>query len=149
MTAAPELPLLCGNNLHPVDNRNSKGECKGCEDSARFARVETRVERLKRLLSEALPPQPGWQVRALCSDADPTVWSLHDDPDMSSSDLEAINRTRHLRAKVVCLSCPVRKSCLDSQLLGKGEPQGTWGGEFFTSTDRDPLRQARKELASE
>lgn len=140
---------LCRNNLHPVDIRNSKGECKGCEDTARFAREESRVERMKRLLREVSTPEPGWQVRALCSGADPRVWSLHDDPDMSSADLEAVNRAQHLKARTVCLSCPVRKSCLDSQLLGKGEPQGTWGGEFFTSTDRDPLRQARKELASE
>jgi hypothetical protein len=144
-----ELPLLCRNQLHSLSDRNSKGECKGCEDASRFAREESRVERLKRMLTEARVPERGWQVRALCAGADPTDWSLHDAPSMSSATLEVINRARHLRARVVCLSCPVRKSCLDSQLLGKGEPQGTWGGEFFTSTDRDPLRQARKELAGE
>lgn len=140
---------LCGNNLHPIVDRSARGQCKSCEKSARILRAESRLERLKRLLLDATTPEYGWQVRGLCGFADPADWSLNDDPSLSGAEIERENRSRHERAKRVCVMCPVRKSCLDSVLLAGGEPQGTWGGELFTSTDRDPMRQARKELASE
>lgn len=140
---------LCRNDLHPVGDRNSKGECKACETTARMTRTESRVERLKRLLRAAEQPERNWQIRGLCWGADPTDWSPNEDPTLSGGEIERDNQVRHARAKQVCLMCPVRKSCLDSVLLASGEPQGTWGGELFTSTDRDPMRKARKELASE
>jgi len=146
MTTTEEL---CRNNLHPAEDRNYRGECKPCEKSARQTREESRVDRLKRLLRAAVRPEPGWQVKGLCGYADPTDWSLNDDPSLSGGAIEIENRSRHERAKRICMACPVRKACLDDALLNGDMPQGTWGGELFTSTDRDPMRQARKELASE
>lgn len=140
---------LCRNQLHPVEDRNSKGECAPCETAARLVRGESRVERLKRLLREAQPPERNWEIRGLCGGADPTDWLVSEDPEKTSFENRLENQARHERAKAVCLRCPVRKSCLDSQLLNSYEPSGTWGAVLFTSTDRDPLRRARKELASE
>lgn len=139
---------MCHKGLHPLDERNSSG-CRGCANSSRMVRDESRVERLKRLLRDAVLPIPGWQVKGLCGFADPTDWSLNDDPSLSGAQIELENNARHERAKRVCLICPVRKACLDDALLAGGMPQGTWGGELFTSTDREPMRKARKELASE
>jgi hypothetical protein len=144
-----ELPLLCRNQLHPLSDRNSKGECKGCEDQSRFAREESKVERMKRLLSEAKPPAPGWQARALCGGADPTDWLLLDARGTASHQIERKNRERHMRAKKVCDACPVRVSCLGFALLGEVQQFGTWGAELLTASDWEAARQARKELAGE
>ncbi len=146
MTAVSEL---CRNNLHSAEHRNSKGECKPCEDSARFARGESKVQRMKRLLSEAQQPKPGWQADALCGGADPTDWVLVDGRGKGSHAIEQQNRQRHERAKRVCVMCPVRKSCLGFALLGEVQQYGTWGAELLTVTDWEAARQARKEMAGE
>jgi WhiB family redox-sensing transcriptional regulator len=46
------------------------------------------------------------------------------------------------RAKVLCLDCPVRTTCL-AGALGRREPAGVWGGEIFDNGKILPRKRPR------
>jgi len=138
---------LCRSGLHPADGeKDSRGGCKACSEGARLVRVESRVERMRRLVAEARHPRPGWQVDAECGGEDPTVFLPVDGQGQSADQIANANLIRHLKAKRLCDACPVRLDCLGYALLGSLPPAGTWGGEFFVTADWTAARSARKEM---
>jgi WhiB family redox-sensing transcriptional regulator len=66
--------------------------------------------------------EESWQVKAACRGPQaalffpPSHFERKDDKD-----------ARERRAKAICASCPVRRSCLDYALRIR-EPHGIWGG---------------------
>lgn len=64
-------------------------------------------------------PRRGWEDHAACRDQ-PTA-------DFYSDDVDDISA-----AKRVCLTCPVRRDCLDAAVANH-EPCGVWGGHLFVS----------------
>ena len=139
--------LTCRSGLHPTDGeRDYRGGCKACSEDARLSRVESRVERMRRLLSEACAPRPGWQADAECGGKDPTVFLPVDGQGLNADQIANANLIRHLKAKRSCGMCPVRRDCLGYALLGSLPPAGTWGGEFFVAADWTAVRAARKEM---
>lgn len=62
-------------------------------------------------------PRRGWEDQAACRDQ-PTA-------DFYSDDVDDISA-----AKRVCLTCPVRRDCLDAAVANH-EPCGVWGGHLF------------------
>ena len=64
-------------------------------------------------------PRRGWEDLAACRDQ-PTA-------DFYSDDVDDISA-----AKRVCLSCPVRRDCLDAAVANH-EPCGVWGGHLFVA----------------
>ena len=76
--------------------------------------------------------EPGWQRAAACasSDLDPDCWFTEP------------GNPAHTAAKVICGSCPVRRSCL-AHALAVDEPAGIWGGA--DEIERAQLRQALAE----
>lgn len=139
--------LTCYSGLHPANaQKDSRGGCKACSDKARLARVESRVERMKSLISEAQPPRPGWQVEARCSGEDPTMFLPVDGRGQTADVIAALNLERHSQAKLMCWACPVQRDCLGFALLGEQNQYGTWGSEFFVEADWTAAKVARKEL---
>jgi WhiB family redox-sensing transcriptional regulator len=86
--------------------------------------------------------QPGgldWQELAACRDLTPVGFYSDDLDDVTA-------------AKRLCLSCPVRRECLDTAVANR-EPAGVWGGHLFVDgrivlqkrRRGRPPRQARPE----
>jgi WhiB family redox-sensing transcriptional regulator len=73
-----------------------------------------------------LEPDEDWQNLAVCASADPEVWF----PEKGGSTQEA---------KKICLSCPVRRQCLQSA-LDRDERFGVFGG--YSERERRSLKTA-------
>jgi len=73
--------------------------------------------------------EPSWQQAAACgsSDLEPDAWFTEP------------GNPAYSAAKAICVSCPVRRSCL-AHALAVNEPAGIWGGA--DETERTKLRQA-------
>jgi WhiB family redox-sensing transcriptional regulator len=90
------------------------------------------------LLAEQLGDRD-WQDRAACRDLTPVGFYSDDLDDVSA-------------AKRLCLTCPVRRACLDTAVANR-EPAGVWGGHLFVDgrivlqkrRRGRPPRQARPE----
>ena len=63
-----------------------------------------------------------WQVRAACRGPQSAIFFPP-----SHFERKDEKEARENRAKQICSSCPVRKSCLE-YALGIKEPHGIWGG---------------------
>ena len=63
-----------------------------------------------------------WQVRAACRGPQSAIFFPP-----SHFERKDEKEAREHRAKQICSSCPVRKSCLE-YALGIKEPHGIWGG---------------------
>jgi len=90
------------------------------------------------LLTEQLGDRD-WQDRAACRDLTPVGFYSDELDDVSA-------------AKRLCLTCPVRRECLDAAVANR-EPAGVWGGHLFVDgrivlqkrRRGRPPRQARPE----
>ncbi|MBU6216245.1 MAG: WhiB family transcriptional regulator [Acidobacteria bacterium] len=90
------------------------------------------------LLAEQLGDRD-WQDRAACRDLTPVGFYSDELDDVSA-------------AKRLCLTCPVRRDCLDAAVANR-EPAGVWGGHLFVDgrivlqkrRRGRPPRQARPE----
>ena len=82
---------------------------------------------------------PDWQERAACRDLTPVAFYSDELDDVTA-------------AKRLCLTCPVRRACLDAAVANR-EPAGVWGGHLFVDgrivlqkrRRGRPPRQARPE----
>ena len=63
-----------------------------------------------------------WQVKAACRG--PHTWLFFPPSHFERKDDKEL---REARAKAICATCPVRRSCLDYALRIR-EPHGIWGG---------------------
>lgn len=152
MTAVNEM---CRSGQHSLAEVgvDGRGGCKGCADTSRYVREESRVDRMRRLFASATEPRAGWQVDAECGGQNPVMFMPVDGQGLTADIIAARNLVRHDAAKRVCAECPVRQDCLGSVLLGflddKTKQYGTWGGEFFAESDWTAAAQVRKEMAGE
>ena len=80
--------------------------------------------------------EESWQIRAACRGPQASVF--FPPPQFERKD-EKLERER--RAKEICVSCSVRKECLEYALRIK-EPHGIWGG-LNESERKNLLVQAR------
>lgn len=151
MTSAVNEACRSGRHVIAEAGIDSRGGCKACSTSARLDRVESRVERIRRLVDEAREPRPGWQVQAKCGGMDPTMFLPVDGRGQSADEIANRNLIRHNAAKRVCADCPVKADCLGFVLLGflggAAKQYGTWSGEFFAEADWTAAAQVRKEMA--
>lgn len=84
---------------------------------------------------ESVPPPPPWVKDAACAVEPPPVPLTH---------FFAVNNARAMvRAKMLCLECPVRMECLNQYLR---EKHGIYGGLDPTERHRivDAVRKGRK-----
>ncbi len=73
--------------------------------------------------------RPEWQAKANCLGSDPVLFfPVGDDP----ATIDA--------AKAVCVTCPVRKECLEYALTTR-QDDGIWGG--LDEEERKRMRKAR------
>src|SRR5256885_16124647 len=75
-----------------------------------------------------------WQLMGLCRGRDSTQF-FHPDGERGSS-----RNRRELKAKALCVACPVRAECA-AHALATHEPYGVWGG--FTEAERLRLLAGR------
>ncbi|HWE88391.1 MAG TPA: WhiB family transcriptional regulator [Pseudonocardiaceae bacterium] len=75
--------------------------------------------------------QLNWRVRASCRDVDP--------------DRLFVKGADQRKAKIVCMSCPVRTECL-AEALDKRIEFGVWGG--MTERERRALLRRRPDVLS-
>lgn len=76
---------------------------------------------------------PDWLYEAACRGMDVSIFYRPDNERGTPA------RRRDQRAKAVCATCPVSKSCLDWALASR-EPYGIWGG--MTPDERARLERS-------
>lgn len=86
-------------------------------------------------------PSWGWQDAAACRGED--LWLFYGSDGERQLDREA----REVKAKAVCMRCPVRAECLD-YAVDRSEKYGTWGGLNEDERDRERRRRLRKANAA-
>lgn len=94
-------------------------------DDAQFHAPETppRVARAR----VASPPEPDW-TGAICAQVDPELWF----PEKGGTSLPS---------RRLCMTCPLRVTCLEYALSFDINPHGVWGGT--TVQERRKLREKR------
>ena len=93
-----------------------KAECYRGEHNKGQRIERARPSLLGQLLASVLQQ---WGSKAKCKDHDPEIWF----PEASEPWSHGVKV-----AKRICLSCPVRKDCLETSFADKGEQYGIWGG---------------------
>ncbi len=83
----------------------------------------------------SLNTEARWQDKAACKGMDPIIFF---GPDVAETVKEKHDREEE--GKKVCVTCPVKKDCLDYSLESR-EPYGIWGG--LTETERKTLIRRR------
>lgn len=73
-------------------------------------------------MSVQLKSDEVWQVKAACRGPQAAVFFPP-----SSFERKDEKEARENRAKAICMTCPVRKPCLDYAIRIR-EPHGIWGG---------------------
>jgi hypothetical protein len=87
-----------------------------------------------------------WQKSAVCVDAHPALFDLHDaDKGTPSGLVHSSNLARNRAANAeYCSHCPVRLACLVDAL--EQGTKGTRGGELLTDKDIESYRRVRRQM---